>query len=597
MFRWLRMSWFKRILAGLPASLLVTGLLGVAAPALADDARLLVQPRPGFSEARLDTLLRGMGASRTGRIEAINVVQLRVPEHARDRVLAALQRNPHISFAEPDRLVPLQAVTPNDPYYDDAWHLPKIEAPTAWETARGDAQVVAVLDTGVDPDHPELSGKLVSGHNSASGDGDTSDVNGHGTQVAGVVGAASDNGEGVASLAWESAIMPVRVTDRSDGAAYFSDIADGLIWAADNGAHAANISYNVSGSSTVKSAAKHMMDAGGLTVVAAGNNGEDPGYDDSAYMIAVSATDSSDTLTSWSNYGTYIDVAAPGVDIWTTRDGGDYGAPSGTSFSSPITAGVIALMTGVNGSLAPADVEGLLEDSAVDLGLEGQDTFYGHGRVDAAAAVAAMEDASSSDTESPTVSIVAPSDGAEVSGVVAVDVDASDNTGVSKVELRVNGTLVATDEAEPWGFSWDSETVSDGDVTLTATAYDDAGNAADHQITVTVANSSGSNDDEAPTVTITSPSDGDSVSGHVDINATAEDDNGIAVLSVFVDGKLLCSGDSASISCRWKSRKADAGDHTITAEAEDSAGNVGSDAITVSTSGKGNNGKGGGSSR
>ncbi|PWG61263.1 peptidase S8 [Spiribacter halobius] len=581
----------------------MAGLMAIPAPAAAEDARLLVQPRPGLSEGRLGSVLRGLGAVRTGRIEAIDVITLRVPEQARERVLTALQRNPHISFAEPDRLVPPVATSPNDPYYDDAWHLPQIQAPTAWDSSRGSGRVVAVLDTGVDAGHADLGANVLPGYNSVSGSSDSSDVHGHGTLVAGVVAALGDNGEGVASLAWQTGILPVRITDRDDGYAYFSDIANGLTWAADNGAHVANISYNVSGSSTIQSAAKYMMDRGGLVVVAAGNDGSDPGYSDSPYLIAVSATNSSDSKTSWSNYGYYIDVAAPGAGIWTTKRGGGYGSASGTSFASPVTAGVIALMTAGNEGLAPADVERLLEASADDLGLEGADTYYGHGRVNAAEAVSAAASVNDSDTTAPAVSLVSPAEGAEVSGLVAVDVDASDSSGVSYVELQVNGAPVATDETSPWGFSWDSETVSDGDARLSVKAVDSAGNSATDEVGVLVANTS--DDAGAPTVTITSPADGATVSGHVDIAAYAEDDTGVEMLSILVDGKLLCAGGSATLNCRWNSRKADAGSHTITAEAEDAAGNTGSASVGVTVDGKdddsdtgggngnnGNNGKG-----
>ena len=128
----------------------------------------------------------------------------------------------------------------------------------------------------------------------------------------------------------------------------------------------------MTGSSSVASAAQYLRGKGGLTVVAAGNSSTNPGYADSPYIISVSATDSSDNKASWSNYGAYVDVAAPGVGIWTTTNGGGYGAVSGTSFSSPMTAGVVALMMAANPGLSPADLESALKSSADDLGAAGR---------------------------------------------------------------------------------------------------------------------------------------------------------------------------------------------------------------------------------
>lgn len=132
---------------------------------------------------------------------------------------------------------------------------------------------MAILDTGVDPYHPDLASKLLAGWNSASSNTDTTDINGHGTKVAGAAAAITDNSIGVAGVAGAARILPVRVTNSSDGSASTSAIANGLTWAANHGAHVANISYGVTGTSTVTSAAKYFMDKSGLTVVSAGNSG------------------------------------------------------------------------------------------------------------------------------------------------------------------------------------------------------------------------------------------------------------------------------------------------------------------------------------
>jgi subtilisin family serine protease len=246
------------------------------------EGRILVQPRAGLSEAELDRILNRHGGQAIGRIQQIGVRMVNVPAGAEDAVVQALSRNRHIEFAEKDMIVELSEVIPNDPSYSNQWHLPKIQASTAWSTSLGTGITVAVLDTGVDSAHPDLTAQIVAGWNAVDGSTNTADINGHGTAVAGTAAATINNGIGVASVAGDAALMPVRVTNSSDGAAYWSDIARGVTWAADHNAKVANISYqSVSSSSSVGSAAQYMNGKGGVVVVAAGNTGGDPGWSDS----------------------------------------------------------------------------------------------------------------------------------------------------------------------------------------------------------------------------------------------------------------------------------------------------------------------------
>ncbi|WP_440995898.1 S8 family serine peptidase [Arhodomonas sp. SL1] len=562
-----------------------------------DELPILVQGRAGVAEGRLQAVFQRLGAREDGGIPAIDVRRLQVPAQAREQVIAALARNPVISFAEPDETVEPAEVIANDPYFTDAWHLPQIGATEAWETSLGEGVTVAVGDTGVDADHADLSGKLVGGWNTVSDNTDIEDIHGHGTNVIGVVGAASDNALGVTSLAWNTAILPIRISERSDGVAYWSDIAEAITYAADQGADVINLSYRIAGSSTVESASQYMRSSGGLVVSAAGNEGTDPGFADSPYYLSIAATDSNDETTSWSNYGEFVDLAAPGVNIWTTRRGDRYSAPSGTSFSSPVTAATLALMRTANPGLGPAELEDVLKDTAVDLGEAGRDDRYGDGRVDAAAAVTAAAGTWESDTEAPTVAIVNPADNEEVSGYVTVDVDGTDNDVVDQVVLYADGDEVATDTTTPWGFEWDSTTVADGDVTLLAEAMDAAGNQATDQVSVTVANTTEDDgggdddgttetDDTAPSVAITRPGDGETVSGNIEVTASAADDSGIARLALLIDGSELCAEGTTTLSCRWNTRKVSAGTHTITAQAEDPHGNLAEVHIQVDVAGK-----------
>lgn len=567
-------------------------------------ARLLVQPRAGTPPATLHRLLREQSADMERMMNGIGVAVTRVPEHALDRVKTALARNPHIQFVEVDRPLALAATAADDTYYSDAWHLDAVSAPQAWDYSFGDGVKVAVLDTGVNAAHEDLKGKVMSGWNTADNSGDYSDINGHGTRVAGVIGAVSNNSTGVTSIAWNAMILPVRVTNSGDGAAYVSDIAEGLIWAADQGADIANISYGVTHSTTLNNAAGYLRERGGLVVAAAGNNGADPGYEDSPYFINVSATNSADSITSWSSYGSHVDVAAPGEGIYSTSREGGYAKVSGTSFASPLTAGILALMKTANPALGPGGLESALKSSAVDLGEAGRDIFYGHGRVDAAAAVLAVLDGSVDravdDTTPPKIELVSPADGATVSGQVAVDVNASDDTEIAQVVFLIDGDRVAgKDTTAPYGFTWDSTSVGDGRVKLVVRAFDAAGHITGHGIHVNVSNSVGSADTGEtqdainPVVEILEPADGSRVSGTVSIQVKASDNNQLSQIRVAIDGSVVCLANASPLNCSWNTDEAGKGLHMIQATAIDSSSNASSDAVTVEVE-SGNNGEGSG---
>lgn len=585
----------KPVLAALVVALGAAFLPAQAAAA--DEAqwvpgRLLVQPRAGLPEAEFDKIIKKQGGKQIGKIEGINVRVIQLPPQASEKAVEALlKNNKHLKFAERDMLV--EPSTTNDPYYSKGWHLPKIGTPTAWQTSSGSNVVIAILDSGVDPDHPDLAAKLVPGWNTYNNNADTADVYGHGTKVAGAAAALTNNSVGIAAVAADAQVMPMRVTG-TDGWASYSAIASALTWAADRGARVANISfYGVETSSSARSAAQYMRNKGGLVVTSAGNYGVEETIAPSDTMITVSATDSNDNKASWSSYGSFVDVAAPGTSIYSTVNGGGYGSVSGTSFSSPITAGVVALMMSANPALSPADLEKALYSSALDLGTAGFDKYFGNGRVDAAAAVAASVATVKVDSTAPSTAITSPAGGTNVSGLVAVDVSASDDAGVSRVELLVNGVKVGTDTAAPYGFSWDSAQVPDGGAKLTAYAYDAAGNAASHSVNVTVANAvveepvaeepvvERTSDVVAPVAAIGSPGDGSVISGNVAISGSATDDVGVTLLRLSIDGKQVATVVGSSISYRLNTKKLSAGSHTITLEAVDAAGNVGSHSIRV----------------
>jgi thermitase len=375
----------------------------------------------------------------------------------------------------------------------------------------------------------------------------------------------------------------VRIAD-ANAYAYWSNVATGLYWAADNGARVANVSYvGVAGSATVQAAAQYFKGKGGLVLVSAGNNSIDEGIVPTTTMIPVSATDANDAKTSFSSWGAFVALSAPGINIWTTTRGGGYQAWWGTSMASPVAAGAVALMMSRNPALSAAQVESLMFSTAVDLGTTGRDPVFGHGRLNAAAAVAAAASAlPPSDSQPPAVSISAPLGSATVSGLVPVNVVATDNVGVVRVDLQVNGTTVGTDTVAPFALSWDSSTWAPGAVVLTAVAVDAAGNRS-NSAPVSVTVSSTAKDLTAPTLSIRNPTSGTVVSGTVAVQIAASDDSGSVgvTLTLAVDGKQVAKTTGGSLSYSWNTRKVAVGSHTLTAVARDPSGNQATQSITV----------------
>jgi len=541
--------------------------------------RLLVQPRPGLPLAELDRTLAPHGGRRGQLIRQINVHIIELPPQANAPAVAdALRRNRHLKFVEMDGVLP-PLFYPNDPRYPNEWHLSKIGAPTAWDSAQGNGVTIAILDSGIETTHSDLQSQLVPGWNHYDNNDNVTDVTGHGTAVAGIAGAAGNNSVGVAAVSLQSKVMPLRVTDTA-GNGYYSLMAAALITAADNGARVANISFlGVSLSDTVDSAAQYMRSKGGVVVVGGGNSGDLRTDPPRSSLTVVAATDSADARASFSSWGDYIDIAAPGVGLWTTWQGGIYAGMSGTSAASPVVAGVYALMMSAKPGLQPGTYDSILFSTAQDLGSAGLDQQFGHGRVNAAAAVSKAMQTSASDSQSPTVAITAPANGATASGLVPVDVTASDDVGVTRVELYANNALIASDTTAPFGFTVDSSKYS-GTLALQARAYDAAGNSGS-SATVSLSISS---DKVAPTVAILSPSSGSTVSGTITVSVSAMDNQKVAKVSLTIDGALVASSASTSLKYSWnvpRPKGKQSPVSTLTARAEDASGNAASASVSV----------------
>lgn len=292
-----------------------------------------------------------------------------------------------VEFAEPHFLYTTnETAEPNDRLYAKyQWNLPAIETIPGWDVNRGSADVlVAVVDTGVDTSHPDLKGRTVAGTNIVNKNSDPIDDVGHGTHVAGIVSALVNNGEGVAGISWYNKIMPVKVLDNTGAGTTYS-VAQGIIWAADNGAKIINMSLgNYAESQFLHDAIRYAFDRDVVLIAASGNdNTERPGYP-AAYpeVFAVAATDSQRQKASFSNYGDYIDVAAPGVNIASTYPDNQYAALSGTSMASPHVTALAALIRSANPLLKNTEVMDIMRQTAIDIGDKGKDKYYGYGQID-----------------------------------------------------------------------------------------------------------------------------------------------------------------------------------------------------------------------
>jgi thermitase len=275
---------------------------------------------------------------------------------------------------------------PDDPGWGQQYGPASIQAPLAWDVTTGTVTVtIAIVDTGIDLGHPDFAGKLVTGTTFITTTTSPQDDNGHGTHVAGIAAATGNNALGIAGVNWGARLMPIKVLD-SQGNGDDLDVAAGIVWAADHGAKVVNLSLGGECPSPIMDLAVTYAYTSGVTVVAAaGNTGRAGVLCPAAYepAIAAAATGPSNLQAAFSTYGPEVDLAAPGVGIYSTMPGGGYGYKSGTSMAAPHIAGAAALLASLPRFNTPAIIRTALEATALDLGLTCRDFLYGAGLVQA----------------------------------------------------------------------------------------------------------------------------------------------------------------------------------------------------------------------
>jgi serine protease len=395
-------------------------------PSLVPD-RLMVKFRAGASASATADVHRQAGATVVRTVDKLDVQVVRLaPGTAAGAAMAAYRASGLVEYVEQDAYASRMA-TPTDPQYSSQWHYPQIDLPTAWNTTTGGAVIVAVIDSGIRADHPDLTGVTVTGFDFNSdpdnGDGDGRDSDptdpgcpnidpsdlSHGTHVSGTIAARTNNGVGVAGVNWggvsPTRLMALRVLGQVQpftnpvncGVGSYSDIADAIIYAADHGAKVINMSLGGSAGSTTVDSAIAYARARSVTIAAAAGNGSCSPVSYPARnsnVIAVAATTNTNTRASYSNCGLELDVAAPGGSTgagvlsttWSPAGGHVYASFQGTSMATPHVSGLIALMIsrGIND---PTAIQSALQTTATDLGPAGHDNEFGFGLVNAAMAI------------------------------------------------------------------------------------------------------------------------------------------------------------------------------------------------------------------
>jgi thermitase len=554
-------------LRALTVGLLVGGIAlagagpAVAAPADDEAAVSLIVGLRAASDV-VGTLERSVDVVDSEQLTG--AVTVDVPAGQVTEAADALRADPAVAYVERDQVARIAAVTPGDPAFGDQWGITRTGVDTAWETTRGSgAIVVAVVDTGVKV-LPDLAGRVLPGRDFVNGDADPADDQGHGTMTAGVIAAGGDNGTGIAGICWTCQILPVKVLG-ADGSGSYSDIAQGVRWAADQGADIVNLSLGgASDSRLLRDAVAYASGKGALVIAAAGNDGSSVPHFPAAIpaVLAVGASTTTDSRYSWSNYGSsWVDIAAPGCNPAQARNG-IVGQFCGTSSATPFVAGVAALLASTTPTPTAATIRTALTTSAERIA--GTWVPQSSGRVDAAAALASLP--ATDDHVAPATSFRSPGGNSLVRGKVTVAAQATDDVGVAKVQLLADGVVVGTDWVAPYGFSW--QTTGRGKtVTLGLRAYDRGGNVASATRRVTV-------DNWGPSVRITGPASG---TRHVRktryVTATAADTNGVTRLELLVDGKVTqrYAGNSHKFGVQtWKHGAV----MTVRVRAYDHAGNV-----------------------
>lgn len=584
---------------------------------------IIVKFKPGVAKTKIDQINLGHKTAVLFKGPHEKFHRLRVPVGKTvEEMLESYRKNPNVEYAEPDVTV-YALFQPNDPLFPYQWHLDNnttggIKMKAAWDIQKGNPNViVAVIDTGI---AYELYGKFrkapdfanttfVPGYNFVNNTTHANDDNSHGTHVAGTIAQSTNNTLGAAGVAFNAALMPVKVLDKN-GSGSATNVANGIYFAADHGAKVINLSLGSSQPSlTIKNALAYAYNKGVTIVCAAGNefnSGNPPSYPAAhdEYCIAVGATRFDETRSYYSNTGSYLDIAAPGGDTSVNQNGDGYADGilqqtfnpntknpadfnywffQGTSMATPHVAGVAALLIS-KGITGPDNVRAALQSTAKDKGPSGWDPEYGAGIVNALAALqyspAPVHDVAVTDLNPPSVIV----QGETVSVVVSVanqgttpesfGVGLNDQTdgmllGGQQVTLPAGGTANLT-------FPWDTSLSSLGDHQLSAEAdmVSEETDLADNVMTETAAVREPAHDVAVTAVDAPSKATlGKTASIAVTIEnqgtftetTTVSLDDQTSGVSIGSQSVTINAGDASIVNFSWDTTGSSLGDHDLNA--------------------------------
>ncbi|MDR6226518.1 thermitase [Desmospora profundinema] len=348
---------------------------------------LIVKFKPGIAGQAKSSIHAQEEAKVVSRNHAVGLEVVKLEKgQSVQKAIQAYEKNPNVEYAEPNYIVKVDW-TPNDPAFStQQWGPQRIQAPRAWDITRSSSNIrIAVIDTGVQYNHPDLSGKVIRGYNFVERNWNPYDGNGHGTHVAGIAAAITNNGIGMAGMAPNARIFAVRVLNNS-GSGTLANVVNGITHAADNGSHVINLSLgSTSGASSLESAVNYAWNRGSVVVAAAGNAGNTSPHYPAYYAnaLSVAATTSSDAKAWFSTYGTWVDVAAPGHSIYSTFPTNTYRSLSGTSMAAPHVAGLAGLLAAQGRS--NSQIRTAIQNSADRI--SGTGFYWRYGRVNAYRAV------------------------------------------------------------------------------------------------------------------------------------------------------------------------------------------------------------------
>jgi thermitase len=376
--------------------------------------RVIVGFQPGVTDAEKATVDRTAAGAASVNMTSVKPVSDTAQTvdaagtPSLDDLIASYRADPRVRYAEPDYVVHALDL-PNDPLFGDQYGMTAIKAPAAWSVTHGAGTVkIAILDCGIHETHPDLAGKVVARQDFTASPNGTDDRCNHGTHVAGIASADTNNSTGVAGIGYNTLLLNGKILS-DGGVGYDSQIALGIRWAADNGANVINMSLGGTGacSQTFQDAINYAWGKNVVVVAAAGNSGGTGLFQpaDCAHVVAVASTDATDAKSGFSNYGAWVHVAAPGSLIYSTvnpdlNDGNQYAYFSGTSMATPHVAGLAALLWSTSWGTSAQAVVQRIESTADHI--PGTGTDWQYGRIDALAAVA-------TDSTPPTATSLSPS--------------------------------------------------------------------------------------------------------------------------------------------------------------------------------------------